>query len=445
MPVYLDYNATAPVRPEVVQKMQEILAFPANASSAHRYGREAKKHLEQARKTIAGAISAFPAEIIFTASGTEANITALGGFAGRKLLVSAIEHSSVLSSLRGGKVTEAIQRQEDRTASPAARNDVIPVLPSGVVDRDALERMLADGKPTLVSVMLANNETGVIQPIREVAAICKTHGALLHCDAVQALGKIPLDFGLLGCDLMTISAHKCGGPVGAAALVVKQNLPIAPLLTGGGQELGRRAGTENIAAIAGFAVAVERFDFSHMKKLEGWLGEMENTIQFVSPLEGAASAKATAGLEHARLSEAERRREGDAHSGLPMDHPPPNPPPRGGRAIIGARAPRLPNTSCIIMPGVLSEVQLMNFDLAGFAISAGSACSSGRIEPSHVLKAMGVEAALAQCAIRISGGWNTSQKDIQDFAAAWSSLSTRLSSGVSGVRCETAGSGLEPF
>lgn len=351
MSIYLDYNATAPVRPQVVARMQEILAVPANPSSVHSYGRQAKKWLEDARKTIADAISAWPNEVIFTATGTEANAMALKGFLGRRVLASAVEHSSVLSHTK----------------------EFIPVDCNGLVDLQALEEKLSKSGDTLVSIMLANNETGVIQPIMEIAAICKKHGALLHADAVQALGKIPVDFGALGVDMMSISTHKCGGPIGAAALVIRRDLPIQPLFTGGGQELRRRAGTENVAAIAGFAKAVELFDFGHMRKLRGWLDGLEE-----------------------------------------------------GQNVLGKGAERLPNTSCIAMPGVSNEVQLMGFDLEGFAVSAGSACSSGRIEPSHVLKAMGIAEVQAKSAIRVSGGWQTTENDIISFTNAWIQTYKRL-------------------
>lgn len=353
MTVYLDYNATAPVRPQVIACMHEMLSIPLNASSVHSRGRQAKKLLEDARKILAETISAFPAEIIFTATGSEANAMALNGFKGRRLLVSAIEHSSVI-------------RQPNA--------EIIPVDSNGLVDSACLEKMLSAAAPALVSVMLANNETGIIQPIQEISALCKKHGALLHTDAVQALGKIPVDFSLLGADLMTLSAHKCGGPVGAACLVIKQNLPVESLIKGGGQELNRRAGTENIAAIAGFAKAAELFDFAHMKKLREWLDVME-----------AATGN-----------------------------------------VLAKSVLRLPNTSCIAMPNVSSEVQLMDFDLNGFAVSAGSACSSGRIEPSHVLLAMKIDKNTASSAIRVSGGWNTVDKDIISFTNAWKTLYMRL-------------------
>ncbi len=364
MPIYLDYNATAPLRPQAYARMQELLVIPANPSSVHSLGRTAKKHLENSRKIIAEALSAWPNEIIFTASGTEANNTALSGFPERRLLISAAEHSSVL---RHPMVTT---------------DNLIAVDENGIINLSDLEARLAENpQPALVSIMLANNETGVIQPISEIAAICKKYGALLHTDAVQALGKIPVDFSLLGADMLTISAHKCGGAVGAAALVVKNNLVIKPLLSGGGQELGRRAGTENIAAIAAFAEAVAAIDLGDMQNLRLWLDEMEKQIQ----------AK--------------------------------------GGIVFGANAQRIPNTSCIAMPDIGNEVQLIDFDLKGYAVSAGSACSSGRIEKSHVLLAMGVPAELASCAIRVSIGWNSTQSEIQNFTEAWLKLADRLKRG----------------
>ncbi len=359
MAVYLDYNATCQQRPQSIAAMQEWLAIPANPSSAHSYGRAAKKQLEDARKIIAEKISAWPNEIIFMASGTEANVTALRGFPERRLLVSAIEHSSVLKH--------------------TCNDNIVKVDSNGVVNFYDLEKKLAASEQTaLVSVMLANNETGVIQPISAIAELCKKHGALLHCDAVQALGKMPVDFSLLGADMLSISAHKCGGPLGAAALVIKNNLSIKPLLTGGGQELGRRAGTENIAAIAGFASTIEAIDLNSMKTLRGYMDIMETKMQ------------------------------------------------SAGGIIFGKDVPRLPNTTCVAMNSVSSETQLIDFDLNGYAVSAGSACSSGRIEKSHVLLAMGVDSALAGCTIRISTGWNTTPDEIEKFTDAWMKLAVRL-------------------
>lgn len=402
--------------------MQEVLAEPANASSVHAYGRRAKKYLEDARKILADAVSAWPNEILFTASGTEANITALRGFPGRRLLVSAVEHSSIIKSSpfgRGQGESGAANsvpnkpHRSHRVPLPGGEG-VIRVDSNGILDLAALEALLmAHASPALVSVMLANNETGVIQPVSDIAMLCKKHSALLHCDAVQGFGKIPVDFGALGADMLSVSAHKCGGPVGAAALVVRRDLPFIPLLTGGGQELGRRAGTENVAAIAGFAAAVEAFDFSQMQKLRGWLEEMEKMI--ASPRREEAGRGAVDAL---------------AEKNCPRPRVKPgagsNPPPAGDGIVLVSSVPRLPNTSCIVMPGVSNEVQLMDFDLKGFAVSAGSACSSGRVEVSHVLLAMGIPKETAACAIRVSAGWNTTEKDITAFTEAWKQTHARL-------------------
>jgi cysteine desulfurase len=323
----------------------------------HSFGRNAKKQLEAARKTVADAISAWPNEVTFVGSGTEANITALRGSKAKRIFISAIEHSSVLRS------------REDIT--------LIPVLENGTLDLSALDALLREStEPALVSLMLANNETGVIQPVFEASQLCKSHGALLHCDAVQALGKIAVDFGALGADMMTLSAHKCGGPLGAAALVIRRELPLTALLTGGGQESGRRAGTENIAAICAFAVALEKAP--SLAHLAVWRDSMEQNLT--------------------------------AH----------------GAVIFGKDAPRLPNTSCIALPEVSNEVQLMDLDLGGFAVSAGSACSSGRIEVSHVLTAMKNPKELAACAIRISSGWGTTQQELENFTNAWIKMCCRL-------------------
>jgi cysteine desulfurase len=361
---YMDYNATTPLRPQAIERVTRLLAEPHNASSVHFYGREGKKHLENARETIAQAVNAWKNEVVFMSCGTEVNNAVLFAAKERKLLVSAIEHSSIT-----------------KTVPDAQR---IPVKANGVVDVDALKALLAEcDAPMLVSVMLANNETGVIQPVAEVVKACRESGkdVLVHTDAAQALGKIPTDFSMLGVDMMTISAHKLGGPQGAAALILRNDLPIKPLLTGGGQELGRRAGTENVAAISGFGVAVEltQGDAEQMQKLRGWLDAMEAEI-----------------LAHAPQA-----------------------------IVFGKDEKRLPGTSCIAMPGVGSETQLMAFDLAGVAVSAGSACSSGRIEASHVIKAMGYS-DVAGTAIRISGGWATTEGDVKKATAEWLKLYDRV-------------------
>ncbi len=359
--MYLDYNATAPIRPEVVERMAEVMSAPANPSSVHASGRAAKALLEEARRSIAEAISCFPGELVLAASGTEANNLALRGTRCEVVAVSATEHASVLKTV------------------PLAWQ--VPVNAQGLLELDALEQWLqAQTKPVLVSIMLANNETGVIQPIREIAALVHAHGGLLHCDAVQAFGKMPVDVNLLGVDLLSLSAHKMGGPPGAGALFVSQQTELSPLITGGGQELNRRAGTENVAAIAGFAKAVELAAQDDWQgKIRGWLDAMETTCQARCPNE---------------------------------------------TIVLGGEAPRLPNTTCLRMPGVRSETQLMQFDLKGFAVSAGSACSSGRIEPSHVVRAM-LGGDAQDDTVRISIGWNTKEKEIQCFKDAWCALMTK--------------------
>lgn len=346
--------------------MDALGGAPLNPSSVHAAGRAAKKHLEDARATIANALSAFPNEVLFVASGSEANNMVLRGFAPtHTLLTSAIEHASIsaTASLLGGAV--------------------IPVDTNGVVKLDVLEQMLAalNGKPALVSVMLANNETGVIQPIAELVAIARKHGALVHCDAVQALGKIPFDFGLLGVDMLTIAAHKAGGPVGAAALLIRNDLAIKPLITGGAQELGRRAGTVNVPAIVGFAQMVKEVaSCSDAKQWRDWRDWLSAELMGTAP----------------------------------------------EAVVMGAGAKRLPQTLCITMPRVKSETQLMNLDLSGLAVSAGAACSSGKIQASATLLAMGVPTEIAETAIRISWGWATTRADIEVFAEAWKAMATRL-------------------
>lgn len=355
MRTYLDHNATSPLRPEANAAMIAVLERGGNASSVHSEGRAARASLDSARETIGRALGVMPPMIVFTSGGSEANNLALLGAGAERLVVSAIEHPSVLETARhSGLPTE-----------------VIPVDAHGVIDLAALDRMLAGGAKALVSVMLANNETGVLQPVRDVVAFAARHGALVHTDAVQALGKIPVNFRLLGVDMMTVSAHKLGGPQGAGALVVRDGLPLRPLIHGGGQELRRRAGTENVAVIAGFAAAVEKpLLSSHLRdRLE-------------------------AALEDA--------------------------------VVFSKGAERLPNTTCFSMPGVSAEALLMNLDLDGIAVSSGSACSSGKVAASHVLAAMGMSPMLASGAIRVSLGWNSTEEDIDRFLTAMTRLSARL-------------------
>lgn len=360
--IYLDYNATAPAKPEVVEAMAEILARGGNASSIHRSGRAARSAVEAARRALADLINAAPNDIVFTGSGTEANNQALRRCGRRRVLCSAIEHESV------------------QFARPDAV--VLAVTGDGTIDLDGLERELAaSDEPAVVAVMLANNETGVIQPIAEAAAIARRHGAWLHCDAVQALGKIALDVEALGADSYAFSAHKLAGPQGVGALVVRAPDTMTRLIHGGGQERGLRAGTENVAGIVGFGVAArlagETLD--RFALLAGPRDDLERRIEDIAP----------------------------------------------GRIVFGAAAPRLPNTAKLTMPGVSSETQVMAMDLAGIAISAGSACAAGKVEPPYVLTAMGVADDVAVTAIRVSLGWASRAEDVDRFIAAWRELYER--------------------
>jgi cysteine desulfurase len=360
--VYLDYNATAPVRPEVAAAVGAALAEVGNPSSVHGFGRAARAGLETAREQVAALIGARPAQVIFTSGGTEANNLAIGESGHARALVSAIEHDSVLK---------------------AAACELIPVTRGGVVDLAALDRMLAaSSEPALAALMLANNETGVIQPVDEAARIAHAHGALLHCDAVQAAGKIAVDFAALGVDLMSLSAHKLGGPPGVGALVITDDVELRARQRGGGQERGRRAGTENLPGIVGFGVAAE-----------------------------IAAAELAAMVRIAELRDDLERR---VMAAVPA------------AVIFGREAARLPNTTCLGLPGLSSEVQVMRLDLAGVAVSAGSACSSGKVQPSHVLRAMGADAPTAGSAIRVSLGWQSSAEDVDRFVAAWTDLAARI-------------------
>ncbi len=357
---YLDWNATAPVLPEVAAAMAEWLERCGNASSVHRSGRAARQAVEAARREVADLAGAAADHVVFTGSGTEANQMVLGGISGRRL-VSALEHDS----LRAGPEVE-----------------LVPARADGTVDLAALARLLASGEPpALVSVMLANNETGIVQPVAEAACLAHEKGALFHIDAVQAAGKRHLDLHALGADLLTLSAHKIGGPQGVGALVASPGLPLDPLIRGGGQERGRRAGTENVAGIVGFGIAARR----------------------------AAERLGSDAAIGALRDEGERRLRAIAPDAR----------------IFGANAPRVANTLCIAMPRVPAATQVMALDLAGVMVSAGAACSSGKLRRSPVLEAMGIPPDEADCAIRISLGWSTSAADIDHLVEAWGALYAR--------------------
>ena len=354
MRTYLDHNATSPLRPAVKAAMQAAMDVHGNASSIHAEGRKARKLMDDARETLSFTLGCLPQMLVFTSGGTEANTLALQGVGAEHVLVSAVEHPSVLAAAKAtGKQVE-----------------LVPVDAHGRVRDDALAARL--GRPnTLVSVMLANNETGVLQPIADIVELVHKSGALLHVDAVQGFGRRQVNFGLLGCDMMTVACHKAGGPVGIGALVVRDGLVLEPLLQGGGQELRRRAGTENIVAIAGFAAAAQA--------------------------EHIDTSALTATLEES-LSDA---------------------------IIFGDGVERLCNTTCFAVPGMRAETLLMNLDLDGIAVSSGSACSSGKVGRSHVLEAMGVSQDLAACAIRISSGWNTKDADIERFVTSFNKIKAR--------------------
>jgi cysteine desulfurase len=372
-PTYLDYNATAPLKPAAKAAMIEAMELTGNPSSVHRFGRLARRMLEDSRAKVAALAGAAPAGVVFTSGGTEANALALLGSGRRRALVSAIEHDSVRAAVRR-----------------LPRADEIPVAANGTIDLAALERLLgSDASDIIVSVMLANNETGVVQPIAEVAAMAHARGALVHCDAVQAAGKLALDRAALGVDLLTISGHKIGGPAGIGALVLREGLDLAAPMLGGGQERRRRGGTENLSGIAGFGAAAEeaRGDIAAQPRLAVLRDRIEAAVRALSP----------------------------------------------SVRVFGADAPRLANTSCLSMPGVASEIQVMAFDLAGVAISAGAACSSGKVAASHVLRAMGVSEAEAANAIRVSLGWRSEASDVDAFLQAWGELYARA-----GLRDTTA-------
>ena len=359
---YLDWNATAPLREEARAAVAAALSIGGNPSSVHRRGRAARRIVEEARAWVASLAGASPEEVVFTSGGTEANHLALMGTGRERVLVSAVEHDSVLRAV--------------------ANAEHIPVDGEGCLRLAALDALLGgDARPALVSVMLANNEIGVIEPVAEIAEIAHRHGALFHCDAVQAAGKLPLDLAATGADLLSLSAHKLGGPPGVGALLLRGGIEVAPILRGGAQEGRRRAGTENLPGIAGFGAAARA---------------------------AAAEIAAYDGVRRLRDAlEAELRR-------LAPD-----------AVVFGAAVARLPNTTAIAMPGTPAETQVIALDLDGVMVSAGAACSSGKVTQSHVLEAMGAGPELARSAIRVSLGWSTTEAEIGHFLGAWTALYRR--------------------
>lgn len=354
--VYLDHNATSPLRPSAIAAVETALRVVGNGSSVHSCGRTARKIIEQARADVAALCGALPDMVTFTSGGTETNNLILRHTNRERVLVSAIEHPSV------------------REASDVA--EVVPVTSNGIIDVTVLDEMLAsDPQPALVSVMYANNETGIVQPIAEISAIARKHSAIFHCDAVQAAGKVSLDVSSFGADLLTLSAHKIGGPAGSGALINVGGIEIEPTTRGGGQEKKQRSGTENLIGIAGFGGA----------------------------------AKETLALGKENIAKAGRLRDRlESEMADQMPH----------IVVVGADVERLANTSYFIMPGMDSDTQVMAFDLAGVALSAGSACSSGTVKASGVLLAMGYDEYQAGSAIRVSFGWSSQDSDIDSFLAA---------------------------
>jgi len=375
---YFDWNATTPLRDEAREAIADALALPGNPSSVHAEGRAARKAIEYAREEVAALVGARPADVVFTSSGTEANMLALTPAIQistdkrprSRLLLSAIEHASVRA---GGRFSR------DAIAEIAVDAD-------GRLDLAALREAVAKSPRALVSVMLANNETGVVQPVAAAAEIVHAADGLLHVDAVQAAGRIEFDIAGLGADLLTLSAHKIGGPKGVGALVRRSDdvhLP-EPLIRGGGQERGLRAGTENVAGIAAFGAAAavarreRRAEAAHMLALRD---KLEAGVKAMSP-----------------------------------------------RAVIfGAGAERLPNTTLFAVEGMKAETAVIAFDLEGVAVSSGAACSSGKVQPSHVLAAMGISPSLTRGAVRVSLGWSTTEADIETFQNTWRKLATALS------------------
>jgi len=363
MNVYLDHNATARVRPEAIAAITGVLEHVGNPSSIHAAGRAARAVMEQARADVAALIAAPPSTVVFTSGGTEANALAIESAVAagsRRVIISAVEHDS-------------IQETSRIVGVPV---EVLPVTADGVADLAWLRERLgrwdaADGKP-FVALMLANNETGVIQPVAEAAEIVRASDGWLHVDAIQAAGKVPVDSRALGADTLSVSAHKIGGPQGVGALTFGPRATLSRRQHGGGQERGRRGGTENLPGIAGF---------------------------------GAAAREALAGLATYGAKAQHRDTVAERLKAV-------------GSVVMGEAAPRLPNTLCIASPGFTSDLQVMGLDLAGVMVSAGSACSSGKVKASPVLAAMG-QGDLAACAIRVSGGWDTSEADWNSFVEAW--------------------------
>ena len=359
---YLDCNASVPLRAEARAAFVAALDASGNPSSVHAEGRAARAIVEKAREQVARVVNAHPSEVVFTSGATEANNSVMGG-GWDEICVSAIEHDSVLAPAR----------------SSGARLASLPVAPSGVVDVDAAAALLGRSRErserVLVSLMAASNETGVVQPVAQVAALARAAGATMHVDAVQAPGRMALDFKALGVDVLVLSAHKMGGPRGVGAVVIRDGMTLPAFITGGGQERRRRGGTENVAGIAGFGAAAEV------------------VLREVDAAERMQSLRVSLEAGVARSTPA--------------------------AMIVGVEATRIANTSCIALPGTRAETLVIKLDLEGIAVSAGAARSSGKVGTSHVLEAMGLGHEIVRSAIRVSLGPETKEDDIAAFLAAW--------------------------
>jgi cysteine desulfurase len=364
-PVYLDYNATTLIKPAVIETVAKTMHIGGNASSIHAFGREARGIVEKAREHVAALVRTAPTQVVFTSGATESNNMVLRPFMDQRMIISSIEHPAV---------SEAVPNAE-----------TIPVTPQGIIDMEAFEAMLREGEtPAIISCMLVNNETGVIQPVEDMARLAKSifPGILFHCDAAQAAGRIDINFAKMQLDYLSLSAHKFGGPQGVGALIHAPGVPMTKYMFGGAQERYQRAGTENVAGIAGMGVAAELAvtDMPAYQELAYLRDKLETAITSHAP----------------------------------------------EAVIYGRDLPRVSNTCAVGLPGITSDLQMMRLDLAGICCSSGAACSSGKIKPSKVLLAMGVDEEFANCALRISLGWASTEQDIDRCVAAWCAMYDKL-------------------
>ncbi|CFX00808.1 Cysteine desulfurase [Candidatus Filomicrobium marinum] len=370
---YLDFNATAPLREEAKVAVIAALEDFGNPSSVHVEGRRARSLVDAARRDVAALVGAVPGEVVFTASGTE-GAGAVLAMDWDTIIVSQVEHSAVLAAAR-------------RAADRGVQVIEVGVGPDGVIDAEACARVLetaaASGGRTLFALQMANNETGVLQPCRVLFQMARAQGVAVLCDAVQTAGRMPINLAEFGADYLVVSGHKIGAPKGTGALVIRDGARFVPLLTGGGQEQNRRAGTENVAGIAGFGAAARAAseDFAAFEQLSALRDRLEEGVTAQTP----------------------------------------------NASVIGQNVDRLANTSTVVLPGCRAETLVIGFDLAGIAVSSGAACSSGKVGRSHVLEAMGLEPETAQSAIRISLGWTNTAEDVERFLIAWADVAGRAS------------------